>query len=159
MSKDDNENRLEKSCSYVNNCDLIEKPGWSPVDCKGWCEKYTWDEKTIPTKPEFFSKNQLRRIVKAVGEGDKEVLMGLCRGYADGVLEIAVEQPEVVFPLDLKRALIFLGELTEKEDTTYLDWLNLLADLRAGVRTFVRLLEKIVQIEKNNPKESSIIMV
>ena len=134
---------LELSCSEVEHCSLMELPSWKDSNCKAWCENFSWNLKDFPSKPEFFTKNQLRKVVETLGDGNKEELKEKSWHYAEGIMDLLKEHDDMLLPKLLKDSLEKLQKYSEDESVPYLDWLNMFADLRAGIRTFLRILEKI----------------
>lgn len=138
---------LELSCSNVEHCSLMEGITWKDSDCKAWCEKFSWNSKSYPSKPEYFTKNQLRKVVETLGDGNIEEIKANSWRYAEGVMELMKEYDGILLPKILKDSLEKLKSYSEDVTVSYLDWLNMFADLRIGIRTFLRILEKIDEKE------------
>ena len=138
---------LELSCSEIKHCSLMEEKTWTDSSCKAWCEKFSWNGKDFPSKPEFFTKNQLRKVVETLGDGDKEELKEKSWQYAEGVVSLLEEYNNILLPKLLKDSLEKLQEYSKDETVSYLDWLNMFADLRVGIRTFLKILEKMDEKE------------
>jgi hypothetical protein len=134
---------LELSCSEIGHCSLMEEKTWTDSSCKAWCEKFSWNGKDFPSKPEFFTKSQLRKVVETIGDGDKEELKEKSWHYAEGIMDLLKEHDDMLLPKLLKDSLEKLQKYSEDKSVSYLDWLNMFADLRVGIRTFLRILEKI----------------
>jgi hypothetical protein len=134
---------LELSCSEIGHCSLMEEKTWTDSSCKAWCEKFSWNGKDFPSKPEFFTKSQLRKVVETIADGDKEELKEKSWHYAEGIMDLLKEHDDMLLPKLLKDSLEKLQKYSEDESVSYLDWLNMFADLRVGIRTFLRILEKI----------------
>ena len=142
MSERLDEMALEFSCSRVDNCPISGSKDFDETMCKAWCEHFAWNKKSMPSKPEFFSKTQLRMIVETLGEGDFKDLRFKCWSLTEGITSLVNEYEDVILPKDLSVALRRLQEYTEKGNEVFIDWLNVLADIRLGLRTFLRILEK-----------------
>lgn len=133
---------LEFSCSKVDNCPISGSKDFDETMCKAWCEHFAWNKKSMPSKPEFFSKTQLRMIVETLGDGDIDKIKNSSWSLAEGVVTLAGEYDNIMLPKDLIVALKRLKENTESNNEVFLDWLNTLADIRLGLRTFLRILDK-----------------
>lgn len=142
MSERLDEMALEFSCSKVDNCPISGSKDFDETMCKAWCEHFAWNKKSMPSKPEFFSKTQLRMIVETLGDGDIDKIKNSSWSLAEGVVTLAGEYDNIMLPKDLIVALKRLKENTESNNEVFLDWLNTLADIRLGLRTFLRILEK-----------------
>lgn len=142
MSERLDEMALEFSCSKVDNCPISGSKDFDETMCKAWCEHFAWNKKSMPSKPEFFSKTQLRMIVETLGDGDIDKIKNSSWSLAEGVVTLAGEYDNIMLPKDLIVALKRLKENTESNNEVFLDWLNTLADIRLGLRTFLRILDK-----------------
>ncbi len=142
MSERLDEMALEFSCSKVDSCPISGSKDFDETMCKAWCEHFAWNKKSMPSKPEFFSKTQLRMIVETLGDGDIDKIKNSSWSLAEGVVTLAGEYDNIMLPKDLIVALKRLKENTESNNEVFLDWLNTLADIRLGLRTFLRILEK-----------------
>lgn len=142
MSERLDEMALEFSCSKVDNCPISGSKDFDETMCKAWCEHFAWNKKSMPSKPEFFSKTQLRMIVETLGDGDIDKIKNSSWSLAEGVVTLAGEYDNIMLPKDLIVALKRLKENTESNNEVFLDWLNVLADIRLGLRTFLRILDK-----------------
>jgi hypothetical protein len=120
----------------------MEEVDWTDSQCKAWCEWFCWDGKTYPSKPEFFSKSQLRKVVETLGEGSIVKVSAECWNYTEGLLELLKEDSDIILPKNLRDSLEKLHQYSDNSEASFLNWYNLLADIRSGTRVFLRILEK-----------------
>ena len=137
---------FENSCSNVNACSLLKENGFDDSICKGWCEQFSWDGKTFPSKPEYFTKNQLRRVVETEGVVSEETLYSIkceCWSYMEEVSQLLLDHKEVTLPTLLFESFNKLKKFTDDGQESPLEWVEIYAEIRSGIRNFLKILEKI----------------
>lgn len=133
---------LEFSCSNIEKCPMKELENFEDSLCKGWCSHFVWNAKDFPSKPEFFSKTQLRTMVEKLGDGDLIKVKQTCWNLTEGITALAGENKNILLPKNLYLAFKKLKAYTEEKNDKFLDWFLVLADIRDGLRVFLRVLEK-----------------
>lgn len=144
----ENTKLVERSCVNVNNCKRLEQEDFDEERCRGWCPDFAWDNKTIPSKPEFLTKAQLRTILTDspnIGtKEDKEELNQKITGLfnlATYVLESKKAQNLCLSP-DIILALQKCSDDDQKDFTiSFLLYTDLKSKLRAFLKR-IRFFDK-----------------
>jgi len=135
---------LEKSCIYVKDCKFHKLKNFNETLCRGWCEDFCWDGKSIPIKPEFFTniqlKNMLRKIPEVNSEENWNELNQKIQGLFGLSLFVAEEKKDIQLPLDVIKALQAITEqaITEDSKKDFIGTFILYVDLRTKMRAFVK---------------------
>jgi len=136
---------LETSCAQVKNCRFQDLPDFKEENCRGWCQDYVWDGKSIPSKPEFFTDIQLKTILKKIPEAlTKEELKSLEEKISNlfSYCLFLTSEKELWIPedvIEILNKLKVIGSINDdkKFKRAYL----LYADLRTKLRIFIQKAE------------------
>lgn len=131
------------------DCPFQKEEGFGANVCKGYCEQYTWDRKSLPDKPEYFSKTRLRMIIQQVPltEDYVDQIVAEMFGYLDGILELQEESGNP----PLTRSLHDLVKKMENMDfSDYQATYFFYADFRKEVREYIDKIEAVKRIKELN---------
>ena len=133
----------ETSCKKLLDCPYITEKEFASSFCKGWCEGYVWNEQTLPSKPEYFSKTQLRMMLDKIDTSvyDVSEYEGSCINYVAGMASYVAQHNEEhkEAPLILSKELVDLAKKLDNIDfTDFKETFLYYADLRAKMRGFFK---------------------
>lgn len=142
---------FEKSCTQLLICPYRNKEDFHPDQCRGWCEGYAWNEKTLPVKPEFFSKIQLKQMTRKIPLTEENVknLDEELVHFLDGIVELQNQAAKMPLTQELYADIKKMQEINKDE---YEEIYLLYADFRSHLRDYIRKVQNFQKVLKSKEK-------